>query len=232
MASLHNVCACKLHSIGSLWVFSWNVCFLCRIGLDLVNGKPRDNKQAGVFEPTLVKTKSIRFATEAAITILRIDDLIKIIPDEKEGGKSYQDAMQRGELDDWTNKQTAASMQSKRTWLKHSHNLDLIQACISFQRWFAAVPSATNPGLNWVKVYGTAKTLEWLQWHCHCWINPSSCTKSLFHSDVLVISKKEKKSERIHQISGDGNLLNCLVNKKAILLVKCVCCSAVSVSYI
>lgn len=70
------------------------------IGLDLVNGKPRDNKQAGVFEPTLVKTKSIRFATEAAITILRIDDLIKIIPDEKEGGKSYQDAMQRGELDD------------------------------------------------------------------------------------------------------------------------------------
>ncbi|XP_066570796.1 T-complex protein 1 subunit alpha [Amia ocellicauda] len=71
------------------------------IGLDLVNGKPRDNKQAGVFEPTMVKTKSIKFATEAAITILRIDDLIRIIPDEKEGGgRSYQDAVAGGELDD------------------------------------------------------------------------------------------------------------------------------------
>ena len=52
----------------------------CRIGLDLVNGKPRDNKQAGVFEPTIVKVKSLKFATEAAITILRIDDLIKLTP--------------------------------------------------------------------------------------------------------------------------------------------------------
>uniref|UniRef100_W5NBJ2 T-complex protein 1 subunit alpha n=1 Tax=Lepisosteus oculatus TaxID=7918 RepID=W5NBJ2_LEPOC len=70
------------------------------IGLDLVNGKPRDNKQAGVFEPTVVKTKSIKFATEASITILRIDDLIKIVPDEKEGAsKSYQDAIESGELE-------------------------------------------------------------------------------------------------------------------------------------
>ncbi|KAL8186001.1 UNVERIFIED_CONTAM: Alpha subunit of chaperonin-containing T-complex [Gekko kuhli] len=53
------------------------------IGLDLINGKPRDNKQAGVFEPTMVKTKSLKFATEAAITILRIDDLIKLHPESK-----------------------------------------------------------------------------------------------------------------------------------------------------
>ncbi|XP_062912659.1 T-complex protein 1 subunit alpha [Mobula hypostoma] len=70
------------------------------IGLDLVNGKPRDNKQAGVFEPTLVKTKSLKFATEAAITILRIDDLIKLYPEEKQDkGKSYHDAVQSGELE-------------------------------------------------------------------------------------------------------------------------------------
>lgn len=73
----------------------------CRIGLDLVNGKPRDNKQAGVFEPTIVKVKSLKFATEAAITILRIDDLIKLHPeskDDKHGG--YEDAVHSGALDD------------------------------------------------------------------------------------------------------------------------------------
>lgn len=75
--------------------------FFCRIGLDLVNGKPRDNKQAGVFEPTIVKVKSLKFATEAAITILRIDDLIKLHPeskDDKHGG--YEDAVHSGALDD------------------------------------------------------------------------------------------------------------------------------------
>lgn len=70
----------------------------CRIGLDLVNGKPRDNRQAGVYEPTMVKTKSLKFATEAAITILRIDDLIKLFPEPKEGGQSYQEAVQSGSL--------------------------------------------------------------------------------------------------------------------------------------
>uniref|UniRef100_A0A8C6WQS6 T-complex protein 1 subunit alpha n=1 Tax=Neogobius melanostomus TaxID=47308 RepID=A0A8C6WQS6_9GOBI len=69
------------------------------IGLDLVNGKPRDNKQAGVYEPTMVKTKSLKFATEAAITILRIDDLIKLFPEPKEGGSSYRDAVQSGSLE-------------------------------------------------------------------------------------------------------------------------------------
>lgn len=40
------------------------------IGLDLVNDKPRGNKPIGVFEPTRVKVKSLKFATEAAITTL------------------------------------------------------------------------------------------------------------------------------------------------------------------
>merc|ERR1712055_678430 len=48
------------------------------MGLDLEAGVVRDNKAAGVLEPAISKIKSIRFATEAAITILRIDDMIKL----------------------------------------------------------------------------------------------------------------------------------------------------------
>ena len=47
-------------------------------GLDLLTGKIRNNYKAGVFEPAISKVKSLKFATEAAITILRIDDLIRI----------------------------------------------------------------------------------------------------------------------------------------------------------
>ena len=56
---------------------------LCRVGLDLFGETVRDNKAAGVLEPAMCKIKSLKFATEAAITILRIDDLIKIAPEEK-----------------------------------------------------------------------------------------------------------------------------------------------------
>jgi len=45
-----------------------------RVGLDLTNGCVCDNKKAGVLEPAISKVKSLKFATEAAITILRIDD--------------------------------------------------------------------------------------------------------------------------------------------------------------
>ncbi|XP_064488641.1 T-complex protein 1 subunit alpha-like [Ornithodoros turicata] len=50
------------------------------VGLDLLEGTVRDNRKAGVLEPTVSKVKSLKFATEAAITILRIDDLIKLEP--------------------------------------------------------------------------------------------------------------------------------------------------------
>jgi T-complex protein 1 subunit alpha len=53
-------------------------------GLDLVNGKVRNNLQAGVLEPLNSKIKSLKFATEAAITILRIDDMIKLAPKKEE----------------------------------------------------------------------------------------------------------------------------------------------------
>ncbi|GAM26746.1 hypothetical protein SAMD00019534_099210, partial [Acytostelium subglobosum LB1] len=51
-------------------------------GLDLINGKVRNNLEAGVLEPAIAKVKCIKFATEAAITILRIDDMIKLNPKE------------------------------------------------------------------------------------------------------------------------------------------------------
>jgi T-complex protein 1 subunit alpha len=49
-------------------------------GLDLTNGTVRDNLVAGVVEPAISKIKSLRFATEAAVSILRIDDMIKLNP--------------------------------------------------------------------------------------------------------------------------------------------------------
>ena len=38
---------------------------------------------AGIIEPALSKVKMIQFATEAAITVLRIDDMIKLAPKEE-----------------------------------------------------------------------------------------------------------------------------------------------------
>ena len=67
-------------------------------GLDLYEGAVRDNFKAGVFEPAISKIKSLKFATEAAITILRIDDLIKLEP-EKGEESAYQQAYQSGQLD-------------------------------------------------------------------------------------------------------------------------------------
>ena len=57
---------------------------LASSGLDLVAGTIRNNVEAGVLEPALAKLKIIQFATEAAITILRIDDLIRLAPEERQ----------------------------------------------------------------------------------------------------------------------------------------------------
>jgi T-complex protein 1 subunit alpha len=54
------------------------------VGLDLIEGKARNNLKAGVLEPALSKIKSLKFATEAAITILRIDDMIELAPKQQE----------------------------------------------------------------------------------------------------------------------------------------------------
>lgn len=56
-------------------------------GLDLLEGKVKNNVKRGVLEPSISKVKSLKFATEAAISILRIDDNIKLAPkaDPKQG---------------------------------------------------------------------------------------------------------------------------------------------------
>ncbi|KNC80134.1 T-complex protein 1 subunit alpha [Sphaeroforma arctica JP610] len=70
------------------------------IGLDLHKGETRDNVAAGILEPAQSKIKSIKFATEAAITILRIDEAIRIqpTPSADDDPHSYEKAMARGQL--------------------------------------------------------------------------------------------------------------------------------------
>jgi len=58
-------------------------------GLDLITGNVRDNYVAGVLEPAMCKIKMIKFATEAAINILRIDEVIKLNP--KPTGRPEED---------------------------------------------------------------------------------------------------------------------------------------------
>ena len=54
------------------------------MGLDLIKGQVVNNLAVGVVEPAMSKVKSLKFATEAAITILRIDDFLKINPPQQE----------------------------------------------------------------------------------------------------------------------------------------------------
>ncbi|XP_954880.1 T-complex polypeptide 1, putative [Theileria annulata] len=56
-------------------------------GLSLSNGKVGNNLEMGVLEATMSKVKSVKFATEAAITILRIDDLITLEPEKQPMGE-------------------------------------------------------------------------------------------------------------------------------------------------
>ncbi|ORY37650.1 chaperonin Cpn60/TCP-1 [Rhizoclosmatium globosum] len=53
-------------------------------GLDLMKGVVRDNLHSGILEPAISKVKSLKAATEAAIALLRIDDMIKIEPEKRE----------------------------------------------------------------------------------------------------------------------------------------------------
>ena len=52
-----------------------------------MNGKVKNNLKAGVLEPAMSKVKSLKFATEASITIMRIDDMIKLVKPEQDGGQ-------------------------------------------------------------------------------------------------------------------------------------------------
>ncbi len=58
--------------------------WLKNAGLDLDKDGVRNCVTTGVLEPLISKTKSLKFATEAAIAILRIDDMIRIAPQQEQ----------------------------------------------------------------------------------------------------------------------------------------------------
>ncbi|ORY85727.1 T-complex protein 1 subunit alpha [Protomyces lactucae-debilis] len=59
-------------------------------GLDLYNGKVRDNVAAGVLEPTVSKLRSFKSAVEACIGILRIDTRITLDkPEQQDDGHGH-----------------------------------------------------------------------------------------------------------------------------------------------
>jgi thermosome len=55
-----------------------------KFGLDVVEGKVKDMYKEGVLEPTKVKTQALSSASEVAVMILRIDDVIAASKLEKE----------------------------------------------------------------------------------------------------------------------------------------------------
>ncbi|KAI5779343.1 chaperonin Cpn60/TCP-1 family [Geopyxis carbonaria] len=52
-------------------------------GLDLLHGKVVDEVKAGVLEPTMSKVRSLKSAVEACISIMRIDTMIKLDPEQQ-----------------------------------------------------------------------------------------------------------------------------------------------------
>ncbi len=67
----------KKHADGEKWM-----------GVNVFTGKVEDMMKAGVIEPAIVKKQVLKSATEAAVMILRIDDIIAASPPkEKEKGK-------------------------------------------------------------------------------------------------------------------------------------------------
>ncbi|MDI3474598.1 MAG: archaeal chaperonin [Thermococcaceae archaeon] len=57
------------------------------IGIDVFEGKPADMLEKGIIEPLRVKKQAIKSASEAAIMILRIDDVIAAKVSKPEGGQ-------------------------------------------------------------------------------------------------------------------------------------------------
>ncbi|QPG94681.1 T-complex protein 1 subunit alpha [Epichloe festucae Fl1] len=53
-------------------------------GLDLMRGKVVDELKLGVLEPSMSKVRQLKSAVEACISIMRIDTLIKLDPEQKE----------------------------------------------------------------------------------------------------------------------------------------------------
>ncbi|KFY09515.1 hypothetical protein V491_08118, partial [Pseudogymnoascus sp. VKM F-3775] len=55
-------------------------------GLDLTKGKVVDEIKAGVLEPSMSKIRQLKSAVEACISIMRIDTMIKLDPEQRGEG--------------------------------------------------------------------------------------------------------------------------------------------------
>jgi len=79
----------RLHAKGEKWT-----------GINAYTGKVEDMWKANVLEPALVKKQVLKSATEAAIMILRIDDIIAAQPPKsKEKGKEKEEEKSSSEFD-------------------------------------------------------------------------------------------------------------------------------------
>ncbi|GAB6019587.1 T-complex protein 1 subunit alpha [Chamberlinius hualienensis] len=66
------------------------------IGLDLFEGTVFNCMKAGILEPAMSKVSCLKLATEAAVTILRIDDMVKLNPEQKDDHRYDGDACNAG----------------------------------------------------------------------------------------------------------------------------------------
>jgi len=76
------------HEAGKVWY-----------GVDAAEGKITDMWEKGVIEPADITIQAIKSATEAAIMILKIDDVIAAIKREEEKGKKEEEREEEPELD-------------------------------------------------------------------------------------------------------------------------------------
>ncbi|HDD64228.1 MAG: thermosome subunit [Thermoprotei archaeon] len=60
-------------------------------GVDVINGKISDMMKLNIIEPAIVKKQTIKSATEAAIMILRIDDIIAAAPPKEKKEKGSEE---------------------------------------------------------------------------------------------------------------------------------------------
>ena len=71
-----------MHEKGEKWA-----------GVDLENGKAANMESKGILEPLMVKIQAIKSATEAAVMILRIDDVIaasKLAKDKEQQNPEFK----------------------------------------------------------------------------------------------------------------------------------------------
>ncbi|RLF25150.1 MAG: thermosome subunit [Thermoprotei archaeon] len=79
----------NLHAKGRKWA-----------GVDVIGGKVvEDMMKLNVIEPVIVKKQAIKSATEAAIMILRIDDIIAAAPPKEKEKKGREEGFKSGETE-------------------------------------------------------------------------------------------------------------------------------------